>query len=417
MPGIIYTVSQVTSYVKESIESDPLLSDIFIQGEVSNLRVSAAGHSYFTLKDPSSVLNCVMFRGQSGSDLLNNGAEVSTHGRLSFYEPRGSMDYMVDLAMPEGTGKLSLELEQLKIRLKSAGLFEESRKRPLPTFPKVVGVVTSPSGSVFHDIQNIISRRYPLAKLLLSPSQVQGDTAASNIVSALELLNVDGESDVIIVARGGGSLEELWPFNEEIVANAIFGSRIPVISGVGHETDTTISDLVADLRAPTPSAAAELAVPDQLVLRENLSEMIMKSYSVFMRKTEMHQRSISDIAQRLISSMPDLNLLRRQIDDTCKALETTIVNNTNFTQVELLSLQRRLQTLDPTATLKRGYAIVQKSDTGQVLSKTTDVKVGEQLNLTLVDGTLQVTNSVLKPPKTKGPSVPSRKHPEMKPLI
>ena len=163
MPGIIYTVSQVTSYVKESIESDPLLSDIFIQGEVSNLRVSAAGHSYFTLKDPSSVLNCVMFRGQSGSDLLNNGTEVSTHGRLSFYEPRGSMDYMVDLAMPEGTGKLSLELEQLKIRLKSAGLFEESRKRPLPTFPRVIGIVTSPSGSVFHDIQNVISRRYPLA--------------------------------------------------------------------------------------------------------------------------------------------------------------------------------------------------------------------------------------------------------------
>ena len=221
MPGTLHTVSQVTSYIKELLEGDPLLSDIFVQGEVSNLRVSSAGHSYFTLKDSSSVLNCVMFRGQSVSDLLNNGSEVSTHGRLSFYEPRGSMDYMVDLAMPEGTGKLSLELEQLKIRLEAAGLFEKSRKRTLPTFPKVIGVVTSPSGSVFHDIQNVISRRYPLAKLLLSPSQVQGDAAASNIVSALELLNLNGESDVIIIARGGGSLEELWPFNEEIVANAI----------------------------------------------------------------------------------------------------------------------------------------------------------------------------------------------------
>ena len=417
MPGIIHTVSQVTSYVKELLENDLLLSDIFVQGEVSNLRVSSAGHSYFTLKDPSSVLNCVMFRGQSGSDLLSNGTEVSTHGRLSFYEPRGSMDYMVDLAMPEGTGKLSLELEQLKIRLEAAGLFEKSRKRTLPPFPKVIGVVTSPSGSVFHDIQNVISRRYPLAKLLLSPSQVQGDSASSNLVSALELLNVNGEADVIIIARGGGSLEELWPFNEEIVANAIFGSRIPVISGIGHETDITISDLVADLRAPTPSAAAELAVPDQLVLKENLSEMVSRSSSVFIRQTEMHQRSISDISQRLISSMPDLNLLRRQIDDICKTLETTLVGNTDFTQVELLSLQQRLQTLNPTATLQRGYAVVQKSETGHVLSTTKEVEVGELLNITLVDGTLQVTNSVLKTPSTKKPSVLSRKHPEMKPLI
>ena len=417
MPGTLHTVSQVTSYIKELLEGDPLLSDIFVQGEVSNLRVSSAGHSYFTLKDSSSVLNCVMFRGQSGSDLLNNGTEVSTHGRLSFYEPRGSMDYMVDLAMPEGTGKLSLELEQLKIRLEAAGLFEKSRKRTLPTFPKVIGVVTSPSGSVFHDIQNVISRRYPLAKLLLSPSQVQGDAAASNIVSALELLNLNGESDVIIIARGGGSLEELWPFNEEIVANAIFGSRIPVISGVGHETDITISDLVADLRAPTPSAAAELAVPDQLVLKENLSEMIIRGYNVFIHRTEIHQRSVSDITQRLISSMPDLNLLRRQIDDLCKVLGTTLIGTTNFTQVELLSLNQRLQTLNPTATLQRGYAVVQKSETGQVLRTSNEVKVGDQLNVTLVDGTLQVTNAALKPPKTNKSNGTSRKRPEMKPLI
>ena len=417
MPGAIYTVSQVTSYVKELLEGDPLLSDIFVQGEVSNLRVSSAGHSYFTLKDSSSVLNCVMFRGQSGSDLLNNGTQVSTHGRLSFYEPRGSMDYMVDLAMPEGAGKLSLELEQLKIRLEAAGLFEESRKRPLPTFPKVIGIVTSPSGSVFHDIQNVISRRYPLAKLLLSPSQVQGDTAATNIVTALDLLNVNGESDVIIVARGGGSLEELWPFNEEIVANAIFGSRIPVISGVGHETDVTISDLVADLRAPTPSAAAELAVPDQLVLKENLSEMIMRSYSVFIRQTEIHQRSVSDITQRLISSMPDLNLLRRQIDDICNTLETSLTGNINFTQVELLSLQQRLQTLNPTATLQRGYAVVQRSETGHVLSTTKEVEIGDQLSVTLANGTLRVTNSGLKTHKSNKPRVRSRKNPEMEPLI
>ena len=417
MPMAIYTVSQVTSYIKELVEVDPSLSDIFVQGEVSNLRVSSAGHSYFTLKDTSSVLNCVMFRSQSGSDLLKNGTEVSTHGRLSFYEPRGSMDYMVDLAMPEGTGKLSLELEQLKIRLEASGLFEESRKRPLPTFPQTVGVVTSPSGSVFHDIQNVISRRYPLAKILLSPSQVQGDNAASNIVTALELLNLNGEADVIIVARGGGSLEELWPFNEEIVANAIFGSRIPVISAVGHETDVTISDLVADLRAPTPSAAAELAVPDKSVLKQALSEMIMRNYNFFIQQTEIFKRSISDITQKLNLSIPDLNLLRRQIDDLSKSLETTLIGKINLTKVELLSLQQRLQTLDPTATLQRGYAVVQKSATGHVVLSTKDVKPGEQLNVTLGDGMLQVTNTEVKIPKQNKSPSPSQDQPAMKPLI
>ena len=223
--------------------------------------------------------------------------------------------------------------------------------------------------------------------------------------------------DAIIIARGGGSLEELWPFNEEIVANAIFGSRIPVISGVGHETDITIADLVADLRAPTPSAAAELAVPDQLVLKEHLSDIIMGSYNVFIRQTESHQRSVSDITQRLISSMPDLNLLRRQIDDFCKVIGTTLIGTTNYTQVELLGLKQRLQTLNPTATLQRGYAIVQRSETGHVLSTTKEVEIGDQLNVTLANGTLRVTNSGLKTQKSNKPSVRSRKHPEMEPLI
>jgi len=416
MPAI-YTVSQVTSYIREALEGDPLLSDLFVQGEVSNLRVSAAGHSYFTLKDTNAVLNCVMFKGQSGADLLKNGTEVSTHGHLSFYEPRGSMDYMVDLAMPEGTGKLSLELEQLKIRLEAAGLFENSRKRPLPKFPQVIGIVTSPSGSVLHDIQNVISRRYPLAKLVLSPSQVQGDTAARNLVSALELLNLNGEADVIILARGGGALEELWPFNEEIVANAIFSSRIPVISGVGHETDLTIADLVADLRAPTPSAAAELAVPDQLVLKQDLSEMISRCYSTFMQQTEIRKRSVFDITERLISYLPDLNLLRRQIDDFCKGLETKLVGTTNFTQVELLSLQQRLQTLNPIATLQRGYAVIQKSENHQVVRSIKDVNAEEELNITLGDGQLQVKYPASQTPKiNKSPPRP-KKQPQMKPLI
>ncbi len=223
----VYSVSQVTSHLRQALDSDPLLSDLWVIGEVSNLRVSSSGHSYYTLRDDQAVLNCVMFRGQPGSDLLANGTAVSAHGRITFYEPRGSTDFMVDLAMPQGVGELSLELERLRLRLEAEGLFAESRKRPLPAFPAVVGLVTSPAGAVFHDIENVIRRRYPLAQLLLSPTQVQGEGAAPQIAAALESLDRDGRADVIIIARGGGSLEDLWPFNEEVVARAIYASKTP----------------------------------------------------------------------------------------------------------------------------------------------------------------------------------------------
>ena len=248
----VRTVSQVTAHLKQALENDPMLSDLLVEAEVSNLRVSGAGHSYFTLKDDESVLNCVMFRGRPGAGLLQNGNAVLAHGHITFYEPRGTTEFMVDLAMAAGVGELALKLEQLRQRLEAEGLFDRSRKRLLPRFPKAIGVVTSPSGAVFHDIQNVVRQRYPLAELLLAPSSVQGDMAAGEIANALGKLNDDGRSDVIIVARGGGSLEDLWPFNEESVARAIYASRIPVVSAVGHETDHTIADDVADLRAPTP---------------------------------------------------------------------------------------------------------------------------------------------------------------------
>ena len=211
----VHSVSQVTAYLKESLESDPLLADLTVEAEVSNLRVSGAGHSYFTLKDDQSVLNCVMFRGRPGAELLANGDAVLAHGHITFYEPRGSTEYMVDMAMAAGVGELALELERLTLRLEAEGLFEQSRKRALPQFPQVIGVVTSMAGAVFHDIENVVRRRYPLAELLIAPSLVQGDNAAPDIVNAIGQLNQDGRADVIIVARGGGSLEELWPFNEE----------------------------------------------------------------------------------------------------------------------------------------------------------------------------------------------------------
>ena len=214
----VFTVSQVSQYLKESLEQDSLLADLWITGEISNLRTPRSGHNYFTLKDHQSQLRAVMFKGGRGADLLREGSLVTAHGRISFYEARGEVELLADLVMPEGTGPLSMELERLKMRLEEDGLFEPSRKRPLPRFPGVVGLVTSPSGAVIHDIRNIIGRRYPLAEVLLAPTQVQGDGAAHGIVSALQALNQDGRADVVILARGGGSIEELWPFNEEMVA-------------------------------------------------------------------------------------------------------------------------------------------------------------------------------------------------------
>jgi len=389
----------VTAYLREVLEADPFLSDLYVMGEVSNLRVSAAGHSYFTLKDGLAVLNCVMFKSQPGADLLDNGVSVSTHGHMSFYEPRGSTDFVVDLAMPEGVGELALELERLRVRLEAEGLFETSRKRPLPQFPQVVGVVTSPSGAVFHDIQNVISRRYPIVELLLSPTQVQGDSAAPNIVAAIEALNAEGSSDVIIVARGGGSLEELWPFNEETVARAIYASRIPVVSGVGHETDVTIADLVADVRAPTPSAAAELVVPSGVALRQDLADLTERSLRAVSYLVDQHRAQLANVSRRLEHGLPDLGTWRRRVDDLGKAVSTSLSSTLRMSKVEVSGMEHRLRTLDPVATLQRGYAVVQRSEDNQVVTSTAQVKDGDGLAVTVADGVI---------PATTGPNTKAR---------
>jgi exodeoxyribonuclease VII large subunit len=387
----VYTVSQVTAYLRESLELDPFLGDLYVMGEVSNLRVSAAGHSYFTLKDGQAVLNCVMFKGQPGANLLQAGAAVSTHGRMSFYEPRGSTDFMVDLVMAEGAGELALELERLRLRLEAEGLFDPTRKRPLPPFPRVVGVVTSPSGAVFHDIQNVIRRRYPLVELLLSPTQVQGDAATLNIVAAIEALNAEGRSDVIIVARGGGSLEELWPFNEEAVARAIYASRIPVVSAVGHETDYTIADLVADVRAPTPSAAAELVVPSGVALRQDLRDQVERAWRVMMYLTEQRRQQVVNLERRLERSLPDLDIWRRRVDDLGRTAHHSLAGRLALTRVEVTGVEHRLRALDPAATMRRGYAVVQRAEDQQVVSSTSQVSAGDTLSITVADGVVPAT--------------------------
>ena len=387
----VYTVSQVSQHVKEVLENDPLLADVLVEGEVSNLRVSSAGHSYFSLKDDQALLNCVMFRGQPGSELLASGSAVLAHGRRQFYEPRGSTDFMVDLAMAAGVGELALELERLTLRLEAEGVFEQSRKRSLPLFPKVIGVVTSPSGAVLHDIQNVLRRRYPLAELLLAPSLVQGPNATGELVAAIEGLNRDGRADVIVLARGGGALEELWPFNEEEVARAIYASRIPTVSAIGHETDFTISDRVADLRAPTPSAAAEIVVPDQYVLRQQLDEILGYFDRIWVYHADSRRSDVARMSGILEGILPDTNNWRRRVDDVARSAGIALVNRLKLTRLQVENRQDRIRTLDPVATLRRGYSVVQKGTAGDVVTKAGQVEVGDPLSITVSDGIVEAT--------------------------
>ncbi len=387
----VYTVSQVATHLRQSLEGDPLLSDLWVVGEVSNLRLSSSGHSYFTVKDDQSVLNCVMFRGQPGAEILANGVAVSTHGKVTFYPPRGSTDFMVDLAMPEGVGELSLELERLRLRLEAEGLFEASRKRALPEFPQVVGVVTSPAGSVFHDIENVIRRRYPLVELVLSPTPVQGSDAAPMIAAALELVDRDGRADVIIIARGGGSLEDLGPFNDEIVARAIYACKTPVVSAIGHETDVTIADHVADLRAPTPSAAAELAVPDQDQLRWRLAELADIYQRAISYQLDNKRALVANLLRRMDLGLPNLETLRRRVDDLARGVQSGATGRVALARSRIEGLELRLRALDPKATLARGFSVVENLATSQVVTNTAQVAAGDPLAITVADGQIPAT--------------------------
>lgn len=389
----ILKVEQVVRFLRELFDSNALLQDLWVQGQISNVTKSAQGHHYFTLKERDCQLNCVLFRQAMDPTLVApiNGMAAIVHGRITVYETRGVFQLVADLIQPEGVGKLHLQFEQLKQRLAQEGLFDQGRKRPLPKWPRSIGVVTSPTGAVFHDIVNVIRRKYPACDIVLAPAFVAGDQAAPSIVAALRALNHSQLVQLVIVARGGGSMEELWPFNDERVARAVFGSRVPVISAIGHETDTTIADLVADLRAPTPSVAAELAVPDLAAEVRRLREFRDRFDALLPGRIANLRQRVAGLQASLESNSPLARLRhdRERLIALESGLHGSVRHALAIRQERVGSLERQLGLMNPYATLDRGYSITYDAN-GHVVSSVSAVLPGDALALQMSDGLVGV---------------------------
>ena len=379
-------VSHLATYLKELIETDLRLSNIWVEGEVSNLTRSSAGHVYFTLKDEGAALRCVMFRRSYGGAPLEAGSQVLAHGNVSFYEARGDLQLIVDYTQPAGVGVWQAQFERLKDQLEAEGLFDPARKRPLPPMPHRVGVVTSPTGAALQDILHVIGRRWPLAEVVLAPTPVQGPDAVPGIVDAIRRLNGQPDIDVIILARGGGSIEELWAFNEEQVARAVYGSGAPVVTGVGHETDITIADFVADARAPTPSAAAETAVPDRAEVWRRVHGLAYTLEALSSGRVREGRASLDRALQRMRISLPDPSQLRERLARLALATSVSIERTLSRRAELLTSFSAQLGSLHPRRTLARGYAVVQMREDKQAVTHVGQVHAKERLTVHVQDG-------------------------------
>lgn len=385
----ILTVSQLNFYVKSVLDSDPRLNYVFLCGEISNLTDHyRSGHIYLSLKDNKSVIRAVMFAGNARNLKFKpmEGMKVICRGRVTLYEATGQYQYYIEDMQPDGIGALYQAYEQLKEKLQSKGLFDESHKKPIPYCPKTIGVITSPTGAAVQDIKNILTRRFPSVNIILCPVLVQGDNAAPQLVEAVNKLNEYDLCDTIIIGRGGGSIEDLWAFNDENLAYAIYNSHIPVISAVGHETDFTICDFVSDLRAPTPSAGAELAVPDRNEILQNLDAQRQYLSSLMDKKLIENNNIISEMTTKLLSLSPDDKIakLYNDLDFLCQKYENNsnriFQNTTN--KIELLAT--KLESLNPVSTLKRGYSVVTNND--KTVTSVKDVKNGDTLAINVTDG-------------------------------
>jgi len=382
------SVSWLTRYIKTVFEGDLRLTNLWTEGEISNLSRSQRGHVYFTLKEGDSQIRCVMFQRQYRGAPPENGAQVLAHGNVSFYEQRGDVQIIVDFVQPAGVGARQAEFERLKDKLEEDGLFDQARKRPLPPFPQRVGVVTSPTGAVFHDICNVLSRRWPLAEIILAPTPVQGPDAAPGITEGIRHLNNESAIDVIIIGRGGGSVEELWPFNEEIVARAVYSSIIPIVSGIGHETDFTIADFVADVRAPTPSAAAETVAPDRREISNRIHSAMLAVGTAMRSLIGQNYAGIERATHHLDSGIPDFSRLTERLKSQLRYAMNAAGRSLEQRTATIEGRTTQLRSLDPGATLRRGYAVVQLRDGKRAITSVKDVKGKDKLDLYVADGSI-----------------------------
>ncbi len=382
----VISVSALIGCLQDLVEDN--FVDVLVRGEISNFSEASSGHCYFTLKDDRSQLRCAMFRGQARALRFapENGMAVICRGRVSVYPQRGDLQLIVEGMEPEGVGGLQLAFEQLKEKLHKEGLFDAVHKQPLPEYPKVIGVVTSATGAAIQDILNVLKRRSAGLNVLLRPSLVQGDTAAQEIARAIEELNEEGSAEVLIVGRGGGSQEDLWAFNEEVVARAIFHSRIPVISAVGHETDFSISDFVADLRSPTPSAAAELVVKNRLDLERHLDQLSLRLASLMKNRLTQVQDRLFSLEKRLRSPLDLIRFQKLRLQKAESELRRAMVLYLEKRNQALCSLMGRLDTLSPLAVLARGYAVVRDRQTGAVITDAAQLRSGAELEVLLAKG-------------------------------
>ena len=391
----ILNVSELTAYIKDIFDSDPILSEIWVRGEISNFVRSSAGHIYFSLKAGHAQMKCVLFQRNARllSFIPGSGDAVVVHGNVSVYEANGQYQFYVDLIQPEGTGILQLQFEELRHHLESEGLFDISRKRPLPAYPRFIGVVTSPTGAVWHDIQTVLRRRYPLVRLILAPTLVQGEEAPAAVIRAITRLHDDGRSDVIVIARGGGSSEDLWCFNDERVARAVFASPIPVVSALGHETDVTICDLVADVRAPTPSAAAEMIAPHVRELQTALFDLLRRAETAALGATQISRSRLEVILPQLQRTSPEqvIREKRLRVDARAVIMHRYLYDRITRERNRIEELKRQLTLLNPVQTMERGYAMVVDGRSGGRIRAASGLNVGQGVLLRFHDGVAAAT--------------------------
>ena len=390
MKQIIATVSQLNGFIKKTFEANPVFSDIWIKGEISNYKKHFSGHIYLTLKDEGGVLKAVIFKSNTYSLTFepSDGMKVIARGRVSVYEPGGVYQLYITEMLPDGAGELYLAYEKLKIKLSDEGLFEEEHKKPIPKYPERIGIVTAPTGAAVRDIINVATRRFPLAKLILFPAKVQGSGAADSVCMGIEYFNFAKKCDVMIVGRGGGSIEDLWAFNEEKVAYAIYNSEIPVISAVGHEVDFTIADFVADLRAPTPSAAAELAAPSAKELYTRLEDY---RYTIKTLVAADFERKANRLKMlKLITPQDYINNCSQRLDMAVKDMLVNTKRIAELKRSQLSTVAARLDALSPLKVMMRGFALP-VTDNGEVIKSVKKLDKEKDFVLKLHDGSRKCT--------------------------